>query len=120
MRDRNRLACGEPTLMIDSTESRIALELPRKNSPEQKRAWDGKDDFGSYVPKSGIRRARVSPELFRRRGRGRAPDSAGEVPSGTALAHCPYLCTVSDRWLYVDSSANNRALRHRLSYAAKG
>ena len=48
---------------------------------------------------------------------GRGPDSPVRVNGGVALAHCSYLCTVTDQWLYLHDSGNNRVVQGRLGYA---
>jgi hypothetical protein len=50
---------------------------------------------------------------------GRGPDSPVKVKGGIALAHCSYLCTVTDKWLYLNDSGSNRVIRLKLGYEAE-
>jgi hypothetical protein len=50
---------------------------------------------------------------------GRGPKSPVKVKGGIATTHCSFLAIVSDRWLYMMDSGNNRIVRVKLGYAAE-
>jgi DNA-binding beta-propeller fold protein YncE len=50
---------------------------------------------------------------------GRGPKSPLKVKGGITTAHCSFLAIVSDRWLYMMDSGNNRIVRVKLDYAAE-
>jgi hypothetical protein len=47
---------------------------------------------------------------------GRGPDSPVKVAGDLAFSQCDYVCTETDKWLYVNDSGNHRIVRIKLGY----
>ena len=50
---------------------------------------------------------------------GRGPNSPIPVPGDIAFSSSDYVCTVSDKWLYVSDTGNWRVVRIKLGYHAE-